>query len=551
MRSGGEIIITVINMVQTSKRILSLYMLFTACFMAILMRIVYINFSTYATAGENQATRTVVVGTSRGKIYDRNGELLVDESERLVAAVTPVLTAKSQLESVFQGEGLQEKIEKGYPFVASVKKEINTELIKTFRVPVRYYDGSLACHTVGYTDYSSRGVYGIEKAYDSLLTENSGKLSVTFEVDALGRVMAGMDKTVKDENFNSKAGVALTLDKGIQKITEAAMNESGIESGCAIVMDAETQEILSLASVPSFDPGNVEESLDGENSPLVNKTLESYSVGSVFKSVIAAYALESGISEELTYECTGTVRVGDKEFSCPSGKAHGELDMSGALQNSCNLWFINLVDMLDREGLVNFCRDLGFGRSITLCDGIFSQTGLLPDEIVLSIDAGRANFSFGQGDLLVTPLQLAKAYCTIATGIESEPELIYGLADADGKITKEASGRRNRLLSEETVEKMSRMLYSVTEEGIATNAVSDIVSIAGKTGTAESGILYGDGEQIYRTWYAGFYPYDEPRYVIVVMNENGISGNTDCAPVAREIAESISLNSDYGLTVSE
>lgn len=514
-------------------------MLFTACFMAILVRIVYINFSTYASAGENQSSRTVVIGTSRGKIYDRKGALLVDETERLVAAVTPVASAKNQLESIFSGDGLQEKIEKGYPFVASVKREVNTELIKTFHVPMRYYNGSLACHTVGYTDYSSTGVCGVEKAYDKLLSQYSGKLSVTFEVDALGRVLAGMDKTVRNDNFNSKGGVVLTLDKEIQKITEAALEESGITSGCAIVADANTQEILALASVPTFDRNNVNESLDSENSPLVNKALESYSAGSVFKSVIAAYALESGISEELTYECEGTVTIGDKEFSCPSGKAHGRLDMSGALQNSCNLWFINLTDMLDKKGLLNFCRDLGFGRSITLCEGMASQPGLLPDEIGLSIDGNRANFSFGQGDLLVTPLQLAKAYCTIATGFESEPKLIYGFADLQGKINREASGRRNRLLSESTVEKMRRLLYDVTEKGIATNVRSESVSIAGKTGTAESGIFTESGEQIYRTWYAGFYPYNEPQYVVVVMNENGAGGNVDCAPVVRSVCEEL------------
>lgn len=530
-------------MQQTSKRILSLYMLFTACFMAILVRIVYINFSTYSTAGESQATRTVIVGTSRGKIYDRKGALLVDESERLAAAVTPVATAKNQLERIFAGEGLQEKIEKGYPFVASVKKEINSDLIRTFRVPTRYYEGSLACHTVGYIDYSSKGISGVEKAYNKLLAEYSGKLSVSFEVDALGRVLAGMDKTVKNDNFNCVGGVVLTLDKELQRLTEKALKESDIESGCAIVMDAESQELLAVASVPDFDRNNVEAYLDTENSPLVNKALESYSAGSVFKSIIAAYALENSVDESLSYECKGTVTIGDKEFSCPGGKAHGELDMSGALQQSCNLWFINLIDKLDREGLLNFCRDMGFGRSIKLCDGIESQTGLLPDEIGLSIDAGRANFSFGQGDLLVTPLQIAKAYCTIATGFESEPELIYGFCDADGTIQRAEAGRRNRLLSEATVEKMRQLLFDVTEKGIATNAKSEIINIAGKTGTAESGILDENGEEIFRTWFAGFYPYDEPQYVVVVMNEDGAGGNTDCAPVVRDICEEI-----YNLT---
>ena len=526
-------------MTENSKRILSLYMLFTVCFMAILVRIVYINYTTYATAGKKQATRTVVVGTTRGKIYDRSMELLVDESEKLIAAVTPVAETKKFLEPYFTQASLLSKIERGYPFVAPVKKVIDNELIKTFSVPVRYTPESPAPHIVGYVDASGRGVTGIEKAFEKELSAYNGKLSVTFEVNALGRVLAGMDKTVKNEGFNSRGGVVLTLDKGLQKLTESVLKESEIESGCVIVSSAKTGELLSLASVPRYSQSRVEDSLGKKNSPLVNKALESYSAGSVFKSVIAAFALESGISEDFRSECKGKIKIGDKVFTCPGETAHGSLDMSGALQQSCNLYFISLVNELDVSELLTFCRGLGFGRSLKLCEGIEGDSGILPDSMSLSSDGNRANFSFGQGDLLVTPVQMLTAYRALATGKVRAPQLVYGFCSSKGKITPAQTKKDETVLSEKTVTKMRQMLSDVTEKGIAVNARNSQLKLAGKTGTAESGIFDEDGKEILRTWFVGFFPYDEPRYIVTVMNEDGRGGNADCAPVFRKICEGI------------
>lgn len=526
-------------MTKASKRILSLYMLFTACFMAILLRIVYINFSTYATASQKQSLRTVVVGTTRGKIYDRNKALLVDESARLVAAVTPVSSAKQYLGGYFSDGTLTEKIEKGYPFVTSVNKEINNELMKTFSVPVRYSINSLASHVVGYVDSSGRGVTGVEGAFEKLLSDYSGKLSVSFEVNAVGRVLAGMDKTVISENYNCQGGVMLTLDRSIQLITEEALKKSSIESGCAIVMKADSGDILALSSVPDFDRSNVEAFLDSENSPLMNKALSSYSAGSVFKSIIAAFALESGISESFSHECEGELKIGDRTFSCYDGNTHGKVNMSEALQKSCNTYFIKLIEELDTEKLIDFCERLGFGKSISLCEKIVSEEGILPDEISLGIPASKANFAFGQGDLLVTPLQMLKAYHVIATGTATEPRLIYGFCDEKGNINREGIKKGQKILSDATVEKMRQMLFDVTDKGIATNAKSETLKLAGKTGTAESGSFDEKGEELLRAWFAGFYPADEPSYIVVVMSENGVGGNVDCAPVFREICEGI------------
>lgn len=530
-------------MFNSSKRILSLYMLFTVCFMAILARIAYINFSSYSDAANSDSGRTVVIGTTRGKIYDRNRELLVDTTSRLVAAVTPVTASAKYLSDIFSASGLNEKIEKGYPFVATVTRKIDNELIKTFEVPVRYSQNDVAAHIVGYVDSGGRGVTGIEKAFDKELSGYGGRLCVTFEVDALGRVLAGMDKTVKNEGYNSTGGVMLTLDKRVQQLTEEALAQSDIESGCAVVMHIDSGDIYALASVPSFDRNNVEASLEAENSPLVNKALSSYSAGSVFKSLVAAFALESGISEDFSHSCTGSVEINGRKFQCYGQTAHGELNMEGALQVSCNTYFIRLIEVLDIERFLDFCRRLGLGESIRLCEGIESEAGLLPDEKTLASEAGRANFAFGQGELLVTPLHMLKAYHVLAMGTLAEPRLVYGLCNGKGKITLQGEKVPQRLLSDETVLKMRRLLYGVTETGIAVNAKSELMKLAGKTGTAESGVYNSTGEEIYRTWFVGFYPADNPHYIVAVMNEDGTGGNTDCAPVFKNICEWIACDS--------
>ena len=217
--------------------------------------------------------------------------------------------------------------------------------------------------------------------------------------------------------------------------------------------------------------------------------------------------------------------------------------MAAALQKSCNTYFIRLMEALDTAEFLSFCRELGFGESITLCEGIETEKGLLPDEEALSLAGNRANLAFGQGDLLVTPVHMLKAYHVLAMGTLAEPRLIYGFCNSDGKVTKEGIKPQKRLLSEETVNKMRQLLFEVTEKGIATNAKSSLMKLAGKTGTAESGIYNEKGEEIYRTWFVGFYPANNPHYIVAVMSEDGTGGNSDCAPVYKNICEWIACDS--------
>lgn len=522
------------------KRAVWLFSLLSLCFLLLTVRIIAITAKNYSAASQSGGRKTIELGESRGKIYDRSLEKLVDKKSRLVAVFTPDIGSRKTLEELFGAKRAEEVIKSKRPFSAEVKTEINNEYIRTFKIPVRYAS-SLACQLVGYTDpQTGEGISGIEKGYNDFLKKSGGKLSVSFEVDAEGRVLQGFDKEIRDENFSSKGGVVLTVDGKIQKITEKMLEKSKIKSGCVVVLHALTGEVLALANKPSFDRNNLDAALKSELSPLVNKALGAYSAGSVFKSVIAAYALESGIPADTKYTCRGKCTVGDTVFTCYNEKAHGEQTMEKALGNSCNTYFVNLIEKLDTDGLLMFCRALGFESEIKLAENVVASKGCLPEQKLLRLPGERANFSFGQGRLSVTPIQLAAAYNAIATGCYIEPTVIFGLANEDGLVKKAPKKEKRRVLSESTVCKMKKLLSFVVSKGNARSAKSAFFKICGKTGTAQSGI-YDSGREICRTWFAGFFPAENPHYIVVVMNEDGVGGSVECTPLFKEIAEKIVL----------
>ena len=504
--------------------------------MVLLGRIYYIAKTDYTLVTTRQSTRTLTVGEKRGEIYDRNYSPLVGSEKKLLAVVTPCVASYEYLKGKLDETYLREKIENGSPFTVEISEEINNEFIRTFSVSERYSSDPIAVHLIGYTDSSGKtGLTGIEKSYNSYLTENAGKLSVSFQVDAVGRVLAGMDKFINDNNFSSKAGVVLTIDKDIQKITENCLSESRIKSGAVVVMKVNSGEILAMASAPEYDPNNVAESLTAENSPFVNKALMSYSVGSIFKPVVAAAAMENGISPDFEYECKGEIKVGDKIFRCYDHKVHGRVNMTQALTVSCNTYFINLISQVDVDFLLKLCENMGLASEICLAPAVKSSAGTLPARESLKLKGNLSNFAFGQGDILASPLQIASVYHVLATANVIKPKVVMGFTNYMGLMTKEPEATAVKVLSDKTVVKLREMLRVVSENSASESL---LIKTAGKTGTAQSGTYSGEKE-ILRTWFAGFFPAENPNYIVIVLNENGVGGNVDCAPVFKAIAEGI------------
>ena len=497
-------------------------------------------------ADEVKNTRSIELSDLGAPIYDCKGRLITNGQSVYYAAAKPTSAAVSALEKMLDEdafEKIKSKLEKGSPAVAEVLPGTEeSDDIKIIGVSKRYYVRQPAAHVVGYTDIDGNGVCGIEKSFESIFKNNRQTVSAVFSVDANGCVMPGGDITVCREGDYKNSGVYLTLDIDIQRIVEECMDDCGIEQGAVVVLDPSSGAIRAMASRPVFDSNDPSRSLGDTDSPFVDRALSAFAVGSVFKPAIACAALEQGIDPSLTYECTGSIKVGDVEFGCYEHHEHGKVDMCGALEKSCNAYFINLAQKLNTERMIGTLSDLGFGKSITLCDGISSAAGSLPDTEQLDSPAAVSNLAFGQGTLTATPLQVAAYMSAIANnGIYITPYLVEKAVDGEKSVCLHEARAGAHAVSEETAKRISSFLCSAVENGNGSGAKPEKVSAAGKTATAQTG-RYENGQELYNTWFAGWFPAESPKYVIAVLKERGAGGASDCAPVFKAIADRIEEN---------
>ena len=320
------------------------------------------------------------------------------------------------------------------------------------------------------------------------------------------------------------------------------LDEYNVQQGCAVVVDAKTGAIRATASRPTYDPYRISDYLDSESSPLLNRALESFAVGSIFKVAVASCALENGLCD-FQYTCTGSCNVKNVKFGCSGNTAHGKVNLQKALEVSCNTYFINLGQKLGSEKLVETASLLGFGQVHKLAEGIFSESGVLPTVDELSNPAALANFSFGQGSFTATPLQIAQMLCAVANGGKyCEPYLVESVTDRFSVENKQKKKYPIVAISEETSETLLKMLTSVVENGNASPARPERFSAAGKPATAQTGIYDRNGNEICNTWFGGCFPAKNPQYVAVIMKQGGSSGAYDCAPIFKKIADSINFS---------
>ena len=364
----------------------------------------------YVAAAGAQSLYRLQVAKGRGTIYDRNGQPLVGTTRELLGAVAPTLESIGALETATHGafrSRLALALEDGKPFVLTLPTLVEHPCVDLFTVPRRYGEDQLAPHLIGYLDSQGRGAAGVELAMDDLLQAQGGEIAVTYQVDALGRVIAGGERLVEDTLGESQAGVVLTLDGELQRLAEEAAADLG--QGAVVITQVPDCEILALASVPDFHPDRVGEAVDREDSPLVNRAFSAYAPGSVFKLVVAAALLEQGRPVE-TFPCTGSVNVNGLTFSCAGGQAHGEVNLEQALAQSCNGYFINAARSLGGQAILTMAYNLGLGEEVEFGRGLRSGAGRLPSLSGLENPRALGNFAFGQGELTATsPGTLAAA----------------------------------------------------------------------------------------------------------------------------------------------
>jgi len=292
-----------------------------------------------------------------------------------------------------------------------------------------------------------------------------------------------------------------------------------------------------MASFPDYDPSEMEKAMNDIRCPLIDRALYSYSVGSVFKLVTAASALEQGFGGNM-YSCSGSIDIGGKQFNCHKLDGHGLQDMSEAMKNSCNTYFIDLAQSLDIEEFRRKATYLGFGRENYLCAGITGSGGVLPTCEELTVPAELANFAFGQGKLSATPLQITQLTCAIAGGGRMPVlRLIKGLTADGSAVSGEKSPQISEVMNKEDAEALRKMMVLAVRENDNSKARTKKISVGAKTSTAQTGRYNEKGEELCHAWITGFFPARKPKYAVTVLIENGGYGNDAAAPVFRRIAE--------------
>lgn len=381
-----------------SRRIVALFTTVCVLMCALCLRVYSITQSSYAAAQRSGSTVTVEVCKTRGVFYDCNMNLLTNRETEKRAAIVPTAQALAAIYNYFsvdEADLLMKRLSRGKPVVSTVSDDFSAASGATvFDVSKRYGTQPLAPHIIGYLDGGGRrGISGLEKALTIIWRLPKAKSRLPMMLDAGARSFGR--KTENRESGAAEAGVKLTLDAEIQQLAQNAAKR--IKSGAVVITEVETGAVRAVVSTPAFNPENVGESLNDESSPFINRAFRGYSLGSVFKIVTAAAAIENNIFLEEPFICTGSTLAGETDFDCYQGAAHGEVTMQTALEKSCNSYFIQLALALGKEKLLAQAQKMGLGQATRLADGVSSSAGILPSAAELDSDAGIGKFSVRSG----------------------------------------------------------------------------------------------------------------------------------------------------------
>lgn len=460
------------------------------------------------------------------------------------------------------------------------------------RATRRYVAGGLAPHVIGYVGYPSPemlpalrargvpedaivGISGIERAWDEVLGGKAGgELQILSPAGDVLRTLA----TVAP---GASQSVYVTIDSRLQLIVQQVLSDAynvanwaTVARGAAVVvMDVHTGEILALASYPWFDPNlfnpdraradagqRLVEMQNNERQPQINRVTQgAYPPGSVFKIVTMAAAADSGVyTLDHRYVCTGVwngASSGDHTRYDWKPDGHGTLTLPQALTASCDPYFYQTgadMDIRDPNLLPNYALKMGFGAPTGIRD-LAETAGQIPSPTWVRENLGRTwtrsdavNIAIGQGDMLVTPLQMVRLIAAIANGGDLlVPQLVHhvGLIGETPTYEFEPTVERNINLRPEVLQAIYDAMCGVTSNatlgtayyvfGSGSSLGESQVSVCGKTGTAQAGA----GTTPPHAWFAAFAPADEPEIAIVVVVENSREGSEVAAPIVRRILE--------------
>lgn len=485
-------------------------------FLISVLRILSIDMKDYKQKQKSQSTISLPVDKPRGSILDTNGIALTNSKMKTIAAISPTKSAISAVKGILKGEEAERVLDllnSGKPAVCELPEKIECDGITCVNIPVRITENTVAHHFVGYLDGDGNGADGIEKAYNDLLSDG-GELTADFAVNGKGDLLLGVEPEFSGGRDTVSNAVYLTIDINIQKRIEEI--SAPLKSGAVVVADCKTNRIRAAVSLPDFSPYDISASFNEDSSPLLNKCISCYNVGSAFKPCIAAVAIEEGLSD-YTAECAGRTVIEKRVFNCHKAEGHGFQTLSDAIKNSCNCYFYNLAITLGSEKIYKSAEYFSFGSRIKLAENVYANAGNLPKKSELQNNSDMANFGIGQGDIMLSPVSMLNLYSAIANGGEYHTPSIIEKTVSNGKTEVYNIGAATRGMSKSAAETIKKALVSVIEEGTGTAAKSEIVTAAGKTATAQTGRIDQDGNEIKNRWFCGFFPVNDPQYTIIIM----------------------------------
>jgi len=544
----------------------------------------------YRKASEENGIRMVPILAPRGLFMDRNGTILVKsrasysmylvpyEVENLDSVVTrlgPVLEQKpddikNKIKIGWQGKFQPIRLKRDVDFktVAYIEEHALEFPGITFQVEStrQYPQDNRGSHIWGYVgeitdqelskpkyaDYSIGDVIGkdgIEKEYEEYLKGQNG--FKYLEVTAAGKILGEYPGKQRLAPVRGSA-LSLEIDWDLQRVAENELAAQG--SGAIVAIDPQNGAVLALASVPDFDANAFSGVITPEEwksvsldplYPLFNRAVKgTFPPGSTMKVFTAAAGLEYGyITPHSRFDaCVGAKRFGNRVFKCWRKEGHGSLGVVDAIIQSCDVYFYQLGA---REGLDSWARmakgcRLGVPTEIDLPEEF---TGLIPDQEYFNKRYGESgwtkflvvNLAIGQGEVLVTPLQMAVIYAAIGNGGDIyKPRLVSRIISPSGDTTYIRPDRVGRLpVSDSTLSILRRGLVGVVNDprGTAHQAAVSGYTVAGKTGTAQN--PHGDDH----AWFICYAPADDPQIAIAVLVENAGHGGAIAAPVARKVLE--------------
>lgn len=431
---------------------------------------------------------------------------------------------------------------------------------------VRFYpNGPLAGHIIGYTGREaplsirpienkdlifsdSQGREGLEQVFDNELRGQVGQLYVTF--DANGNKMSERIAKAPVPGYN----LITTLDEDFQRICEEVLAEN-CKQGALVVIEVKTGEILAMASFPGFNPNEFvpivkPEVFDRYNkdeaNPLIPRAYRAaYPPGSTFKTFVGFAGMETQkITPTEEFNCPTAIDIGNHTFKNWKKVGAGNLNFVEALTQSCNTWFYQAALKIGAPPIIEYAHRLGLGKR----SGIplnAENTGNIPtDEYMMRVhkrnikNGDLANMGIGQGDILITPLQMAQAMGALAaSGKFHQTRLVKQVQSLDNKVVAAYPDRlRDDIPVTPTVDKAIReALQDVVYDGQGTARRAQVkgVRVAGKTGTAQWGPTE---KQRTAAWFAGFMPAEDPEYAFAAVyegepNDNSVHGGTHAAPL--------------------